>query len=95
MEIAHEKPIYLSIYFNNILLMVAKIIPAGSYAVFPAIGEHPKKLIETWGHIWQQADLERTYTGDYEVYGDKFSGSPQEVEVFIAIEIDPNTCKNL
>ncbi len=75
--------------------MVTKIIPAGSYAVFPAIGEHPKRLIETWGHIWQQADLKRTYTGDYEVYGDKFSGSPQEVEVFIAIEIDPNTCKNL
>ena len=66
--------------------MVAKIIPSGSYAIFRAIGEHPKSLIETWGNIWQQSGLERTYTGDYEVYGDKFSGSSQEVEVYIAIK---------
>lgn len=66
--------------------MVAKTIPTGSYAIFRAVGEHPKSLIETWGNIWQQHDLERTYTGDYEVYGDKFSRSPQEVEVYIAIE---------
>lgn len=66
--------------------MVGKAIPAGSYACFSALGEHPKSLIETWGNIWQQADLKRTYTGDYEVYGDKFSGSPQEVDVFIAIQ---------
>lgn len=66
--------------------MVAKIIPSGSYAIFRAVGEHPKTLIETWGHIWQ-TNLKRTYTGDYELYGDKFfSGSPQEVEVFIAVE---------
>lgn len=66
--------------------MVAKTIPGGPYAIFRAIGEHPRSLIETWGNIWQQSGLERTYTGDYEVYGDKFSGSPQEVEVYIAIE---------
>ena len=66
--------------------MVAKTLPKGSYAQFRAIGEHPKTIIETWGEIWQ-TNLERTYTGDYEVYGDKFfSGSPQEVEVFIAIQ---------
>lgn len=66
--------------------MVAKTIPNGSYAIFRAIGDHPKSLIETWGNIWQQPTLERTYTGDYEVYGDKFSNSPPEVEVYIAIE---------
>jgi predicted transcriptional regulator YdeE len=66
--------------------MVAKIIPAGSYAVFRAIGEYPATLIETWGNIWQ-TKLNRTYTGDYEFYGEKFSsGSSQEVEVYIAIE---------
>lgn len=65
--------------------MVAKVIPAGSYAIFHAIGEHPACLIETWGNIWQ-TELQRTYTGDYECYGEKFSNSPQEVEVFIAIE---------
>jgi len=66
--------------------MVAKTIPGGSYAIFSAAGEHPKTLIETWGQIWQQQDLARTYTGDYEVYGEKFLGSPKEVEVFIAID---------
>lgn len=67
--------------------MVVKTIPAGSYAVFRAVGEYPASLIEAWGNIWQQADLKRTYTSDYEFYGDKFtSGAPKEVEVFIAIE---------
>lgn len=71
--------------------MVAKIIPAGSYAAFRAIGEHPKSLIETWGNIWH-TPLKRTYTGDYEIYGDAFtSGSPKEVRVLIAIEnLKPN-----
>lgn len=67
--------------------MVAKTIPAGSYALFRAVGEYPKSLVDTWGEIWQQANLKRTYTGDYELYGEKFvSGSPKEVDVFIAIE---------
>ena len=66
--------------------MVAKRIPSGSFAVFRAVGEYPASLIETWGKIWQ-TELKRSYTGDYEFYGDKFiSGSPKEVEVLIAIE---------
>jgi len=65
--------------------LVGKVIPTGSYAKFSAKGEHPNSLIETWGQIWQQ-ELKRTYTGDYELYGEKFfSGSPTEVEVFIAV----------
>ncbi len=66
--------------------MVYKTIPEGNYVLFRAVGEHPKTLIETWRTIWN-TPLKRTYTGDYEYYGDKFmSGSPQEVEIFIAIE---------
>lgn len=66
--------------------MVAKTIPKGSYAIFRAVGEQPKSLIEAWGNIWQQPDLNRIYTGDYESYGNKFFSSPQEVEVYIAIQ---------
>lgn len=67
--------------------MVAKTIPSSSYAVFRAVGDHPKALIETWERIWKQSDLQRTYTGDFELYGDKFlSEAPKEVEVFIASE---------
>lgn len=66
--------------------MVAKVLPASSYAIFNAKGEYPKSLIETWGKIWQTS-LQRTYSGDFEFYGEKFtSGSPQEVDVYIAIE---------
>lgn len=66
--------------------MVAKMLPASTYAMFPAIGEHPKSLINTWKTIWQ-TDLKRTYTGDFEVYGHKFmADTTKEVDVFIAIE---------
>ena len=66
--------------------LVAKNVPGGSFAAFKAVGEYPASLIETWGNIWQ-TDLKRTYTGDYEFYGEKFfSGSLQELEVFIALE---------
>lgn len=66
--------------------MVAKTLPATSYAVFNALGEYPKKLVETWGEIWETT-FDRTYTGDFEVYGEKFtSGSPQEVEVLVAVK---------
>lgn len=59
--------------------MVIKTIPAGSYALFKAIGQHPKTLIETWQQIWKM-DLNRTYTGDYELYK-----GPEEVHVLIAV----------
>jgi predicted transcriptional regulator YdeE len=62
--------------------MVAKTIPASSYAVFHAIGEYPTSLIETWGNIWKRSDLKRSYTGDFELYGDK-------LEVYIAVSNEP------
>lgn len=66
--------------------LVVKTLPETSYAIVPAIGEHPKKLIQAWGNIWQ-SDLKRTYTGDFELYGENFAKeSPQKVEVYIAIE---------
>ncbi len=66
--------------------MVAKTITASSYALFRSIGEYPESLVKTWENIWNRTDLKRTYSGDFELYGDKFvSGSPKELEVFIAI----------
>lgn len=67
--------------------MVLKTIPAGSYAHFHVVGKYPKTLIETWVSIWQNKELKRTYTGDYELYKENFyEQSPQEVDVFIAID---------
>lgn len=65
--------------------MVTKTIPGGSFAVFQAVGEHPSALLETWKTIWQDHGLCRSYSGDYEVYGDKFMSSPQKVDVYIAL----------
>lgn len=67
--------------------MVVKVIPESSYAVFKAVGDYPQSLIDTWGEIWQAGGLKRTYTGDFEVYGENFyCQSPQELDVYIAIE---------
>ena len=65
--------------------MVVKVLPKTSYAVFRAVGSHPDSLIATWGEIWQSS-LNRTFSGDFELYGAKFSADPKEVEVYIAIE---------
>ncbi|CDR34926.1 GyrI-like domain-containing protein [Criblamydia sequanensis] len=62
--------------------LVSKIIPASKYAHFSAIGEFPESLISTWNQIWQ-TKLPRTYTGDFEVYGEK---APNEVDLFIAVQ---------
>ncbi len=62
--------------------MVAKVIPGMSYALFSAKGTFPQSLVETWGKVWTEP-LNRTYSGDFELYGDK---SPEEVEIYIAIQ---------
>jgi len=65
--------------------MVAKSVPSARYAVFTAQGKFPESLIKKWQDIWT-SDLYRTYTGDFEVYGEQF-GDPEnsEVEVYVAI----------
>ncbi|AET60193.1 zinc ribbon domain-containing protein [Paenibacillus terrae] len=60
------------------------VIPAARYAVFQATAE-PSSVFRAWQAIWSWAasgQAERTYTGDYEVYG-----SPDEpVLIYIAIK---------
>jgi predicted transcriptional regulator YdeE len=63
--------------------MIAKVVPEASYALFTAKGEFPKSVYETWQKIWH-TELPRTYTGDFEVYGDKFHND-SEVDIYIAI----------
>ncbi len=65
--------------------LVVKTLPATSYAVFKAIGKHPDAVIKGWNTIWQ-TELKRTYTGDFEVYGEGFQKDPAEVDIFIAIQ---------
>lgn len=65
--------------------MVAKVLPASSYVLFQAVGEHPQAVMQAWANVWQ-TNLDRTYTGDFEVYGQKFAATPQEVEVYVAVK---------
>jgi predicted transcriptional regulator YdeE len=67
--------------------MAVKIIPAGPYAVFEAVGEFPQSVTDTWTKVWQQMEPERSYTGDYEIYKDLMAtGLPNEIEVVIALK---------
>ncbi|MCI5052728.1 MAG: GyrI-like domain-containing protein [Simkaniaceae bacterium] len=65
--------------------MVGKMVPASKYARFPVSGDFPQSLINTWKRIWQ-TDLQRTYTCDFELYGEKFQGEGQELDIYIAVE---------
>lgn len=73
--------------------MVAKVVPAVTYAVFRAAGEYPKSLVDAWGKIWT-TDLKRTYTGDFEYYPEGFFdpgcpiGTNRDLDIFIAVETE-------
>lgn len=60
------------------------VIPAARYAVFQATQE-PSSVFRVWQSIWQWAAMghaERTYTGDFEVYG----SLDEPVLIYIAIK---------
>lgn len=65
--------------------LVAKVIPASNYAQFTATGAFPESVIQTWGKIWQ-SNLARTYTGDFEIYGEAFKGPDKQVDICISIQ---------
>jgi predicted transcriptional regulator YdeE len=66
--------------------MVVKTVPTSQFAVFEVSGEFPKSLVDTWGLIWGSS-LERSYEGDYEVYGKEFTLEPsKEMKVYVAIK---------
>lgn len=68
--------------------MVAREFPHQKFQTFLVKGALPKAVLETWQTIWQQdPQLHRTYTYDYERYGQKSQqNEPSEVEINIAIE---------
>ncbi len=60
--------------------MVAKTIPQGTYAIFTAVGDYPASVVKAWQEIWS-SDLQRTYTGDYELYN-----TSQDIQIYIAVQ---------
>jgi len=66
--------------------MVAKTIPAATYAVFTAKGKFPDALLETWQFVLEDEELERNFLADFEVYGEKFNDPEHpEMELWIGI----------
>ena len=66
--------------------MVAKQIEGGTYQPFVAKGRlHEGVVYQTWTKIWD-ADLDRAYTADFEVYGEKAQNTEAaEVDIYIAL----------
>ncbi len=66
--------------------MVYKILPASKYCVVTAKGKMPDKVGATWSYIWN-SNFQRTYTGDFELYGKKYDDSENaEVDIYIAVK---------
>lgn len=64
-------------------------LPASEYAVFVSRrGRIEEVVFETWQEIWTWAEKNlRTYTGDYEVYGEQ-AVNPENAQVAIYIAVD-------
>ncbi len=61
-------------------------IPKSKYRKFLAKGKMPDCIGEVWHQIWG-TELDRPYTYDFEVYGEKSQDLENaEVEVFIAVK---------
>ncbi len=66
--------------------MTSLQIEASTYSRYTAKGDLTKSAVyNTWYEIWE-TDLNRTYTTDFEVYGEEAKNPKQaEVDIFVAI----------
>lgn len=66
--------------------MIGKSLEGGNYLHLTARGDIHQGLVGSkWGEIWN-SDMNRSYTADFEIYGEK-AQNPQDAEVdfFIAV----------
>ena len=67
--------------------MIAKQFSGGTYQPFVAKGDLSQGVVyQTWTKIWN-SDLDRAYTADFEVYGEK-ARNPEDAEVDIYIALN-------
>jgi len=66
--------------------LTGKTFPGGSYQVFNVKGRLSDNIVfQEWQKIWT-SDIERAYTADFEVYGDKAQNPDNaEVDIFVAV----------
>ena len=66
--------------------MVGQSFDGGTYQKFISKGDLTKGVIyNSWSEIWQK-DLNRTYTADFEIYGEK-AQNPEDAEVEILVAV--------
>ena len=67
--------------------MIGKNFEGGKYQKFIAKGDTTKgAVVQEWSKIWN-SDLERKYTADFEVYGEKAQNPENaEVEIYVAVK---------
>lgn len=60
-------------------------IPEKEYAYFEAAGDMPRSIVETWQKIWN-SPIEREYTLDFELHGERTYDTPPVVEIYISVK---------
>lgn len=67
--------------------MIITEIPATKYAVFTAKGPFASAIAQTWMEIWQNKDIKRTFTHDFEWYDVQSTNDENSVvKIYIAIK---------
>ncbi len=66
--------------------LVGREFPAENFKAFIAEGELPYAVVDAWKGIWDaDAELNRSYSYDFEVYSDRSrNGDQSEVDIYIA-----------
>lgn len=67
--------------------MTGREFETENFETFTAKGKMPDAVSEQWAKIWKKdPELNRKYTYDYEVYGQKSqNGENSEVEIYVAV----------
>lgn len=67
--------------------MTGITIETASYKKFISKGKMPEAIMNTWTEIWQDKNLNRAYTADFTIHGEKYyKGENAEVETFISLK---------
>lgn len=65
--------------------LISKTIPAAKYSIFTATGKISEVLPKTWQDIWS-TQLDRTFTGDFELYSANCNPDNTEIKIYIAVK---------
>ena len=67
--------------------LIGREFKADNFKKFTAKGVMPQAVVDCWNDIWKRnAELNRKYTYDFEVYGNKSqNGENSEVDIYLSV----------